>query len=54
MKIYSFDGKKRIIDNFDEDPSPLHLGRRFVTRSEDTEMPTPEENETVDEKQIEN
>lgn len=31
MKIWSFDGKKRIIDSFDDEQSPFYLGRKFNT-----------------------
>lgn len=50
-KIYSFDGKKRIIDNFDDEPSPLWLGQRFGAYREDEQ---PQEIEGEGEKQIEN
>lgn len=50
-KIYSFDGKKRIIDNFDDEPSPLWLGRRFGAHREEE---PPQEIDAGDEKQIEN
>ncbi|MGN1480191.1 MAG: hypothetical protein ACI4XH_10505 [Acutalibacteraceae bacterium] len=51
-KIYSFDGKKRIIDNFDTDPSPLHLGQKFNAYGDDDAPP--QEIEAEEEKQIEN
>lgn len=53
VKIYSFDGKKRIGDNFDDDYSPLRLGQKFIPNQEETEAPS-EENEDTEEKPIEN
>lgn len=51
MKIFSFDGKKRIIDNFDETFSPMYLGQKPAAyESEDGEN---EENASPEEKQIE-
>lgn len=52
MKIYSFGGKKRIIDNFDDDPSPLWLGQKFTAYHE--EEAETAENDDSGEKQIEN
>lgn len=51
MKIYSFDGKKSSIDNFDLNSSPLFLGRKFIVseKSDTDEM----KNEETPEKQIE-
>lgn len=51
-KIYAFDGKKRFIDNFDEASSPLLFGRNYGAYPSEEEPP--QENETEDEKQIEN
>lgn len=51
-KIYAFDGKKRFIDNFDEASSPLIFGRNYGAYPSEEEPP--QENETEDEKQIEN
>ena len=51
MKIFSFDGKKRIIDSFDETFSPMYLGQKPAAyKNEETEN---EENTPGDEKQIE-
>lgn len=51
MKIYSFDGKKRIIDSFDENFSPLYLGQKPAAyKNEEAEN---EENAPTQEKQIE-
>lgn len=33
MKIYTFDGKKKIVDNCDFDSSPLYMGRKFISSS---------------------
>ena len=51
MKIYSFDGKKRIIDNFDDDLSPMFLGQKFI--ASDKEEKAAQEIDGTDEKQIE-
>lgn len=53
MKIYSFDGKKRISDNLDDDFSPLWLGQKFIINQEEPEVPS-EENDDTEEKPIEN
>lgn len=51
MKIYSFDGKKRIIDSFDETFSPLYLGQKHAAyKNEEAEN---EEITPAEEKQIE-
>lgn len=51
MKIYSFGGKKRITDSFDENPSPLDLGQKFITGTQ--ESAEAQENAGDGEKQIE-
>ena len=47
MKIYSFDGKKKNIDDFDLFSSPLFLGQKYDLAEENTDM---DENELTDEK----
>lgn len=51
MKIYSFDGKKRFTDNFDDDISPFSLGQNFKAGYIDDNT---EEIDEDEEKQIEN
>ena len=53
MKIYSFDGKKRCIDNFDMYNSPLYLGQKFLHYGNE-ESDTEQENDLDSEKPIEN
>lgn len=50
MKIYSFDGKKKNIDNFDLFSSPLFLGQKFDAGEKEEENIINDENELTDEK----
>lgn len=50
MKIYSFDGKKNNIDNFDLFSSPLFLGQKFDAADDEEENLMIDENELTDEK----
>lgn len=50
MKIYSFDGKKKNIDNFDLFSSPLFLGQKYDLSDGSDENIMFDENEITDEK----
>ena len=50
MKIYSFDGKKKNIDNFDLFSSPLFLGQKYDLSDAGDENLMIDENELTDEK----
>ncbi len=50
MKIYSFDGKKKNIDNFDLFSSPLFLGQKYDLGDAGEDNAIIDENELTDEK----
>lgn len=50
MKIYSFDGKKKNIDNFDLFSSPLFLGQKYDLGDTGEDNGIIDENELTDEK----
>lgn len=50
MKIYSFDGKKKNIDNFDLFSSPLFLGQKYDLGDTGEDNAIIDENELTDEK----